>query len=350
MIVNCIVQLESSVRLPVLENWLQLTCAPGDAAQCRKNQPIFWQQRPLGSFCGMCACKQTTLENKTCKQKNNYNDNPCRLLDLHGCRGCRDLLVCCLIATPWNECRPGKEKHRHTHTQISVVIPQKIRSKKACSGNRAAGAPAQWSDRYMRYIISLRYRYRFLDNTAGPEFNKQCGIPQGDAMSVVVALLMLVALTQSLVKAADGAAEIRMYLDDLTVRTRDGAVLDTVDNEVREYARRWGIKLSPKSIAFATDRAHHTLLRRLNHPVVEEFKWLGTFHHLCSRDRPLALRAFTTKVATTRARLKRLQWAHLPWNLRQHLISTNVMAGLCWYPLGQPVEAGVLKSLELSVF
>ena len=215
---------------------------------------------------------------------------------------------------------------------------------------RAAGAPAQWAERYMHFILSLRYRYRFLDNTTGPEFKKQCGIPQGDAMSVVVALLMLVALTQSLVRAADGAAEIRMYLDDLTVRTRHGAVLDTVDNEVREYARRWGIKLSPKSIAFATDRAHHNLLRRINHPVVEEFKWLGTFHHLCSRDRPQALKAFTTKVATTRTRLKRLQWAHLPWNLRQHLISTNVMAGPCWYPLGQPVEEGVLKSLELSVF
>ena len=214
----------------------------------------------------------------------------------------------------------------------------------------AAGAPPAWSQRYMQHILNLQYRYRFMDRTTGPAFQKTCGIPQGDAMSVVVALLMLVALTQSLVRVAQGQAEIRMYLDDLTVRSRQLVVLDAVDDEVRRYADRWGIKLSPKSVAFATDSAGRGILPRLNHPIVAEFKWLGTFHNLNSRERPLASDAFKTKVTTTRTRIRRLQWANLPWDLRQYLLASNVVAGLCWYPIGQPVEPTTLRSLELSVF
>ena len=111
----------------------------------------------------------------------------------------------------------------------------------------AAGVPEAWAARYQHYIIHQQYRYRFMDRTAGPLFQKTRGVPQGDAFSVVVSLLMLVALIEQVRNAGGADTEVRMYLDDLVVRACEAGALQRADAAVHAFARTRGIGISPKN-------------------------------------------------------------------------------------------------------
>ena len=212
-----------------------------------------------------------------------------------------------------------------------------------------AGVPAHWARHYQRLVTTQRYRYRFLDRTTGPVYKKTRGVPQGDAFSVITSLLMLVALTQHVKAQAGPLTMVRMYLDDLTIRSCDSSSILRADDAVREYATQWRIQLSPKTTSFAVDHAAYQGIRRLGHPSSPSLKWLGTFHHLQGKMSQAAIAALQTKINTTRLRLRRLQWIQAPWALRQQLILGNALPGLIWCPLGQPTDLRAFRSIDQTV-
>ena len=215
----------------------------------------------------------------------------------------------------------------------------------------AAGVPEGWAERYMAFIINQQYRYRFTDRTAGPLFTKCCGVPQGDAFSVVTSLLMLVALTQAVCEAGGPALEARMYLDDLVVRSCDMESLRRADEAVHHFAAERGIQISPKTTAFAMDDTGRHALRRMNHPITTEFKWLGTHHTTTGGNQTEAAeQALIKKLDTARLRLQRVSWIKLPWDLRQQLVMGNALAGLVWCPVGQPHDLHRLRAMDLATF
>ena len=214
----------------------------------------------------------------------------------------------------------------------------------------ASGAPAPWARMYQSFVQQQRYRYRFPNKACGPAFQKQCGVPQGDAFSVVTALLMVVGLTQQLEEIQAPAAHTRMYMDDLTYRTTTWASLDEADTTVRRCGQTWGITISPKTTSFTTakqDQQHD--VHRLGYLPSAEVKWLGTYHIFQPSTRPLATAALQKKITTAKQRLRRIHWLEAPWDLRQHYIATSALSGLCWCPLGQVYDPAPLKALDHMV-
>ena len=121
-----------------------------------------------------------------------------------------------------------------------------------------------------------------MDRVTTPAFTKACGVPQGDAFSVVTSLLMLVPLTTRIRRSMTPKATTRMYLDDLTVRSPLINDMERAEATVRKYAQDWKIQISPKTVAFCTGPSAKMSISRLPYVVVDETEVAG---HLPHHDR-----------------------------------------------------------------
>ena len=141
-----------------------------------------------------------------------------------------------------------------------------------------------------------------------------------------------------------------MYMDDLVYRAATSADLERADQAVHDFGADWGISISPKTKAFSVSWAGTYATQRLPYETTGELKWLGAYFHLPHSQRQQAEAAFDKKLAVARQRLHRVAWMRPPWDLRQHYIASNALAGLVWAPLGQPHSLPRLRALDTQVF
>ena len=148
-----------------------------------------------------------------------------------------------------------------------------------------------------------------------------------------------------------GAAAVRMYLDDLTVRSPRVDDILQAETAVREYANDWKTScISPKTSSFATTSSAQISMERLPYVVIDELKCLGTYHLMTKGTPKLGLAAYEKKLQVAELRVKRVQWMRPPWNLRQFVLASNAIAGLVWCPIGQPHDEQQLRALDLMIF
>ena len=145
-------------------------------------------------------------------------------------------------------------------------------------------------------------------------------------------------------------ATTKMHMDDLVYRATTWEQVEAADTVVRQFSADWGVAISPKTHAFSVSRAGRMITRRLEYQTTCELQWLGTFHHFPFSQRQRAEAAFGKKLQIAQQRLHRVAWLKVPWELRQHYIASNALAGLTWAPLGQPHPVSQLRGLDSQVF
>eukprot|EP00971_Amphidinium_carterae_P180285 3575862-Amphidinium_carterae.1 len=159
-----------------------------------------------------------------------------------------------------------------------------------------------------------------LQGWKGPETVPKRGLPQGDGLSVVLAILWGWALQQC-AQAADSGVDVLIYLDDISLSSPHATSVAKCSALVATYLWSWNVQLnaSKSSVAFEGQVEEVPA-------AMDEFKKVSSFRLLGVNSGPSPCNTLLKeRVAEANARLDRIAILSPPMNMVRRLIASFVV-------------------------